>query len=92
VLVFDGLFLHRPELRNYWDFSVFLDAPFEITVPRGAARGAGFGDPDPAAASNMRYVRGNRLYFAEAQPKSRATVVIDYADVAEPRIVAWAGR
>ena len=26
VLVFDGLFLHRPEFAHLWDVSVFLDA------------------------------------------------------------------
>ena len=25
ILVLDGIFLHRPELRGYWDFSIFLD-------------------------------------------------------------------
>lgn len=92
VLVFDGLFLHRPELRDYWDFSIFLDAPFEITTPRGASRGPGFGDPDPLAPSNQRYVEGNRLYFREASPKAHATMVIDHSDCSEPRIVAWKGR
>jgi uridine kinase len=38
VLIFDGLFLHRPELCAYWDFSIFLDGSFDITVPRGAPR------------------------------------------------------
>lgn len=90
VLVFDGLFLHRPELRAYWDFSVFLDAPFDITIPRSASRGPGFGDPDPAAPSNARYIGGNRLYFARSAPKSHATVVVDYADISRPRIVTWA--
>src|SRR5206468_5878253 len=33
VLILDGLFLHRQELRDTWDFSIFLDAPFEITIP-----------------------------------------------------------
>jgi uridine kinase len=88
MFVLDGLFLHRPELRDLWDFSIFLDAPFEITVPRGAARGAGFGDPDPLAASNHRYVEGNRLYFREADPTAHASVVIDYADFARPKIAS----
>lgn len=92
VLVFDGLFLHRPELRAYWDFSIYLDAPFEITVPRGASRGPNFGDPDPTAASNERYVGGNILYFREASPKKHATVVINYGDFSRPRIVLWRGR
>ncbi len=26
VLLFDGLFLQRPELRHYWDYSIFIDA------------------------------------------------------------------
>lgn len=89
ILVFDGLFLHRPELAEYWDFSVFLDAPFEVTVPRGASRGEGFGDPDPRAPSNQRYVEGNQMYFDEAQPKSRATVVVNCAELGAPSVVTW---
>jgi uridine kinase len=91
ILIVDGLFLHRPELNGYWDFTVYLDAPFDITVPRGAARGAGFGDPDPSSESNRRYVEGNRIYFREASPKARATVVVDCADLSHPLIVAWKG-
>jgi len=34
VLVFDGIFLHRPELRNAWSLSIFLDASFDVTIPR----------------------------------------------------------
>lgn len=38
VLLFDGVFLHRPELRSYWDVSIFLKAPFEVTARRLADR------------------------------------------------------
>jgi uridine kinase len=89
ALVVDGLFLHRPELQGYWDFSVYLDAPFEITAPRGAARGVGFGDPDPSSPSNRRYVGGAMIYFREARPQDQATVVVDYSDLSRPRIVRW---
>ncbi len=92
VLVFDGLFLHRPELRGYWDFSIFLDAPFAVTVPRGAARGTGFGDPDPAVPANRRYVEGNMIYFREARPRDQATIVIDYTDLSRPSIMTWRTR
>jgi uridine kinase len=34
VLVVDGLFLHRDELRGAFDRTVFLDVPFEVTVRR----------------------------------------------------------
>jgi uridine kinase len=86
VLIFDGIFLHRAELRDYWDLSVFLHVPFEISIPRGASRG--YGDPDPAAPSNRRYVEGQRLYLDRCQPERLATILIDNSVLAEPEITA----
>jgi uridine kinase len=85
ILVVDGIFLHRPELRPYWDYSVFLDVDFEVSIPRGALRG--MGSPDPRASSNRRYVEGQRLYLDECTPQAYASVVIDNNDLAEPVIV-----
>jgi uridine kinase len=52
-----------------------LEVDFNVSIPRGAGRG--YGDPDPAAASNRRYVEGQRLYLATCRPQERATWVID---------------
>jgi uridine kinase len=87
ILLFDGLFLHRPELRAYWDFSIFLDTPFEVTAPRGAARGPGFGDPDPSSQSNRRYTEGNLIYLREPRLHDHATVFVDYSDLSSPRVL-----
>ncbi|MPY65258.1 uridine kinase [Deinococcus sp. SDU3-2] len=87
VLIVDGLFLHRPELRGVWDDSVFLRVPFEVSVPRGAARGPEYGSPNPQAESNRRYVEGNRLYFREADPERHAGVLVDNTDLAAPFLV-----
>jgi uridine kinase len=38
ILLLDGVFLHRPELVIYWEISIFLDAPFEVTIPRASSR------------------------------------------------------
>jgi uridine kinase len=84
ILVLDGIFLHRPELVDRWDLSVFLDVPFSVSIPRGAGRG--YGDPDPTARENRRYVEGQRLYLADVDPSSRATFVIDNTDLAAPRV------
>jgi uridine kinase len=84
VLIVDGIFLHRPELRPYWDFSVFLDVRLEISIPRGARRGEG--SPDPLAPENRRYVEGQRLYRRECDPHAHATLVIGYDDPAAPVI------
>ena len=89
VLLLDGIFLQRPDLRLIWDLVVFLDAPFGVTVPRGAARGPGWGAPDPAAPSNRRYVEGQRLYLRTCRPRDRAAVVIDNTRLDRPIIRAW---
>jgi uridine kinase len=82
ILVLDGIFTHRDELAGFWDYSVWLEVPFAVSVPRGAARG--YGDPDPAAAANRRYIEGQRIYLAECDPRSRATTVVDNTDLARP--------
>jgi uridine kinase len=88
VLVFDGIFLHRAELRGVWDLSIFLDAPFGVTIPRGAGRGPGWGSPDLNAPSNQRYIQGQCLYLRENGPQKLANFVIDYTDLANPIVVA----
>jgi len=85
VLLLDGIFLHRDELRAMWDYSVYLDVDVRVSIARGAARDGG--DPDPASASNHRYVEGQRIYRERADPASRATIVIDNNDLANPRII-----
>ena len=84
VLILEGIFLHRPELRDYWDFSVFLEVDFMISIPRGAQRGEG--SPDPHAPENRRYVEGQRLYLRECSPKEHATVVVNNERLEEPFI------
>src|SRR2546423_870496 len=56
ALIVDGIFLHRPELRSYWDLSIFLKVDFKISLPRGAQRGPAFDATDPASPPNRRYV------------------------------------
>lgn len=85
VLVLDGIFLHRPELRPHWDVSVFLDMPFAESYRRMALRDGS--DPDPLAPSNRRYRDGQQLYFAECRPQKSADILVDYADLDAPRIV-----
>lgn len=82
TLVVDGIFLHRDELAALWDFSIWLDVPFEVSIPRGARRG--YGEPDPAAASNRRYIEGQRLYLAACAPAGRATIVVDNTRLDRP--------
>ena len=86
ILVFDGIFLHRPELRGYWDYSIFLEVGFAISIPRGAQRD---GTPsDPHAPENRRYVEGQQLYLHACDPRRYATVVINNETLESPFIIA----
>ncbi len=85
VLVFDGVFLHRKELRDEWDLTIWLDVPFAVALARRAARHGG--DPHPAAPANRRIAEAQALYEKEARPLKQADLVIDYADPERPVIV-----
>ena len=70
VLVLDGLFLHRSELRRCWDLSILLDVRAEIAAQRLALR-----DGRP---TRRRYLEGQELYFADADPARHASLVLPW--------------
>ena len=70
LLLLDGLFLHREELRDRWDLSILLDVPPSVAAERMRAR--------DGVAPRRRYVRGQELYFAACDPRARATLVLDW--------------
>ena len=74
ILVFDGIFLHRPELRDYWDYSIFLEVSFAVSMARCAQRDGT--RPDPLAPDNRRYLEGQQMYLRACEPWRYATVVI----------------
>lgn len=91
VLVLDGVFLHRDELAASWALSVWLQAPFAVSVARVAARDGT--SPDPDDPSVTRYVQGQRLYLAACAPAARADLVVDHADLDAPVLMRGpAGR
>jgi uridine kinase len=86
VLIFDGVFLLRPELRGYFEFSVFLRADFDVTLARAGDRDLHlFGSvSETRRRYQERYIPGQRLYLAEVRPERRASVVIDNNDPMHP--------
>lgn len=86
ILVFDGIFLHRPELRDHWDYSVFLHVDWlrNHHLRKRLERGP----VDPEEARFHRYHEGQNIYFRECAPWMRATVVIDNHDLSAPFLVS----
>jgi uridine kinase len=83
VLVVDGLFLHRDELFNLWDFSILLEVPFAVTARRMATRDGTI--PDPQHPSMRRYFKAQQHYFGQCKPHRRASAVIDNTEFDAPR-------
>jgi uridine kinase len=78
ILLVDGIFLLRPELRGYWDFSIFVQASFETTLRRALTRDRYlFGDANRITERYQeRYIPGQQLYLAQAQPARNADVTL----------------
>lgn len=87
VLIFDGVFLLRPELNGSWDFRIFVAVDFEITLARAVERDRSLlGGP---AAAELRYRRRNLpaqpIYLQAVRPLEFADAVIDNSDPSRPR-------
>ena len=85
VLVFDGVFSLRPELRRYWDLTIYLSITEEESVRRGIERDPGDKE-ELCRRYKARYTPGQRLYKAEAKPEEKADMVIDNNDPSNPII------
>jgi uridine kinase len=85
VLVVDGIFLHRPELRELWDESIWLEVEPGIAAARLLER-------DGPTEHGERYREGQQLYLEECDPSALATLVVrnDYwrAPIIAPRGLA----
>lgn len=88
VLVFDGVFLLRPELMDLWELRIFVSAPFEKTIGRARTRDR---TPFMSAAEverryRSRYIPSQLFYFDTARPADHADIIV-HND--EPQQPAW---
>jgi uridine kinase len=79
ILIFDGTFLQRPELRSHWDFVIFLDIGRDEARSRGVNRdSAALGGKRRASELyRQRYEPAFARYTSECDPARRADVVIN---------------
>jgi uridine kinase len=94
VLLFDGIFLLRPELREHWDFRIFVDASFEVTVGRALTRDIPlFGTREAVLERyELRYVPGERRYLEDVNPADIADCVVANDDPLNPTLQWSASR
>ncbi len=82
ILLFDGIFLHRPELLGEWDFSIFVKVDFDVSVPRALIRDLPK-DTWPGESEALRqryeqrYVPGQRIYLQQIRPWEKADMILN---------------
>ena len=94
VLLVDGVFLLRPELRPHWEFTIFLDAHPEEIIRRAVARDTAFGHTEDEVRERYakRYLPAQELYASEVDPRALADVVIENTDPGTPVVTRASPR
>lgn len=90
VLLFDGVFLLRPELIGRWDLRVFVSAAFEATVDRAVTRERRVSSrADVERRWRERYIPAQQFYAATVCPTEHADIIV-HND--EPQRPVWETR
>jgi len=88
ILIVDGVFAFRPELKDYWDLRIWVDIDPELSIRRGIDRDSAREGTDTAEMLHReRYGVAEAIYITEADPVSAADIVIDNTDLDGPRII-----
>ena len=88
VLLFDGIFLQRPEIAKSWDYIIFLVVDFSVSVERAELRDSELMGGVEAVRDRYaeRYIPGQRVYLECCLPCEKADSVVNNNDPANPWI------
>ncbi|MDG4762132.1 uridylate kinase [Micromonospora sp. WMMD710] len=87
VLLFDGVFLLRPELIDRWDLRIFVSTALDKTVDRAVIRERRVSSQaDVERRWRERYIPSQQLYFTTVHPTDHADIVVHNDDPQRP---AW---
>ena len=89
IFVVDGVFIQRPEFREYWDYVVLLDVSDEIAIERGSIRDTNrIGNIEAARSKYInRYIASQKIYYDECKPQKQADIIIDNTDYENPIVI-----
>lgn len=88
-MLFDGVFLLRPGLREHFDFSIFVRADFNVTIARAEQRDIElFGRVEEVRRRYLeRYIPAQQIYLAKVEPERWTSVILDNNDPLRPVLV-----
>jgi uridine kinase len=93
ILIFDGLFLQRPELIHFWDYKIFLMVDPNVALDRAVERDISrFESLDKLLYKHRaRYIPAQDLYMSEVRPQMRANCIINNNFLHDPGITFCGG-
>jgi len=84
VLLFDGVFLMRPELIDRWELRIFVSTAFAETMDRAMLREEVLSAAEVERRWRERYIPSQEFYFAAARPTDHADIVVYNDDLQRP--------
>jgi uridine kinase len=88
ILLFDGVFLLRPEINDRWDYRIFVEVPFAVTIERAVVRDRDqFGSAEATRERyEERYIPGQQIYLKSVDPLYRAQAIVHNEDPEHPAL------
>jgi uridine kinase len=88
ILLFDGIFLARPELIAYWDVFIFVQISFDTCLARAWERNSerAISEETLRHRYQTRYLPAQRHYLATCRPMDLADMILVNDDPADPRL------
>jgi uridine kinase len=82
ILIFDGVFLLRPQINEVWDLRIYLDISYDECLRRARERDGK--SAEIVEKYKIRYISGQKLYHMHAGPKRKADIIINNKDPENP--------
>jgi uridine kinase len=89
VVIIDGIFLLRPDLRTYWDYTIWLDIDWQTMIERAAGRDSAWvGSPDVVVERYRSFwIPTHELYERAMTPRQFADVIVDHRNPETPCVM-----
>jgi len=89
ILIFDGIFLMRNEIADYWDITIFVKVNFPEALRRAIKRDGKNVDKKEILARKykQRYFPAQKFYLHTYNPEEKASIVVDNNDFNNPEIL-----
>jgi uridine kinase len=90
ILILDGIFLLRDELREYWDISIFVQVTFEAALMRALKRDCTQPKDEDAIKQKylLRYFPAQKQYLLTCHPEAVANFIWNNEDPSRPILSA----